>query len=318
MLACSTLHLAQALCHKVSLMPHSQATTLPNCEPDLSGHIAQLWIYPVKSCAGIRVPQARLTATGLEHDRAWMVVDLDGEFLSQRELPHMVLITPKLMEQSNAHMTENTQLELTHPSLPSLQVRSPASVLLTKVRVWDDIVWAHDQGDEAAEWLSQALGQSVRLVRQSPKAQRQVKDRWSATANVGAAFADAYPLLVTTLQTQHTLQAALQDTSLTTSLQRFRANIVLDGLEAHEEDHVSRLEFDGPISIQLAKPCVRCAIPNIDPQTATVESRISQALSTYRQDARMDGAITFGMNAYIRTGLALCIREGQDFGAYLA
>ncbi|MDV7394373.1 MOSC domain-containing protein, partial [Arthrospira platensis SPKY1] len=133
-----------------------------------------------------------------------------------------------------------------------------------------------------------------------------------------ALFADAYPLLVTTLQTQHTLQSALQDHSLDANLQRFRANIVLDGLEAHEEDHVSRLALEGPISIQLAKPCVRCAVPNVDPQTARVDSRISQTLSTYRQDARMDGAITFGMNAYVQSGLGLFIQEGQSFGAYLA
>lgn len=299
-------------------MTHSHATTSPNRPPDLSGQIAQLWIYPVKSCGGIRVAQARLTPTGLEYDRAWMVVDLEGEFLSQRESPHMALIQPQLIKAAAHDTTENTQLALTHPSLPSLQVRSPASVLLTKVRVWDDIVWAHDQGDEAADWLSQALGQSVRLVRQSPAGQRHVQDRWSAGANVGAAFADAYPLLVTTLHTQHALQSALHDTPLTASLQRFRANIVLGGLEAHEEDYLSCITLDGPINIQLAKPCVRCAIPNIDPQTATVDSRISQALSTYRQDARMDGAITFGMNAFTQSGLGLSIREEQGFGAFLA
>jgi uncharacterized protein YcbX len=247
-----------------------------------------------------------------------MVVDLECEFLSQRELPHMALIQPELIKAAAHDTTENTQLALTHPSLPSLQVRSPASVLPTKVRVWDDVVWAHDQGDEAAEWLSQALGQPVRLVRQSPKAQRQVQDRWCQGANVGAAFADAYPLLVTTLQTQHTLQAALQNTTIAASLQRFRANIVLDDLEAHDEDFLQWLELEGGAHIQLAKPCVRCSVPNVDPQTATVDSRISQALSTYRQDARMDGAITFGMNAYIQSGLGLSIREGQAFGAFLA
>ena len=295
--------------------PHENSpSTAP---PDLSGHIAQLWIYPVKSCGGIRVPKALLTPTGLEHDRAWMVVDLDGEFLSQRELPQMALIQPKLIDNPDPHVSEQTRLELTHPSWAPLQVQSPASVLLTKVRVWDDIVWAHDQGDEAADWLSQALGQPVRLVRQA-QAQRQVQDRWSHGAHVGAAFADAYPLLVTTLQAQQRLQAALQGTDLVANLQRFRANIVLDGLEAHDEDFLQKLELEGGGHIQLAKPCVRCPIPNVDPQTALVDSRISQALSTYRQDTRMDGAITFGMNAYVKQGLGLPIREGQAFGAFIA
>jgi uncharacterized protein len=285
---------------------------------DLSGHIAELWIYPIKSCGGIRVPQALLTPTGLAHDREWMVVDLDGAFLTQRELPHMALIQPALVSGSAQTTTPELQLRLMHPHLPSLLVNSPAAVLPTKVHVWGDVVWAHDQGDEAADWLSNALNQPARLVRRAPTTQRQVQDRWSQGANVGSAFADAYPLLVTTLQAQQRLQAALQGTDLVANLQRFRANIVLDGLEAHDEDFVQRLELEGGAHIQLAKPCVRCSIPNVDPQTALADSRISQALSTYRQDTRMDGAITFGMNAYVKQGMGLQVREGQAFGAFIS
>ena len=292
--------------------------TFTTASYDLSGHIAQLWIYPIKSCGGIRVPQALLTPTGLAHDREWMVVDLDGEFLTQRELPDMALIQPELVSDSAQATTPEPQLRLTHPNLPSLLVHSPASILPTKVRVWDDVVWAHDQGDEAADWLSNAMNQPARLVRRAPTTQRQVQDRWSQGANVGSVFADAYPLLVTTLQAQQRLQAALQGTDLVANLQRFRANIVLDGLEAHDEDFLQRLELEGGGHIQLAKPCVRCPIPNVDPQTAQVDSRISQALSTYRQDTRMDGAITFGMNAYVKQGMGLPIREGQAFRAFIA
>ena len=301
-------------------MPNSNETTQDTHPklPDLSGHIAQLWIYPIKSCGGIRVPQTLLTPTGLAHDREWMVVDLDGEFLTQRELPHMALIQPELVSDSIQTNTRELQLRLTHPRLPSLLVQSPASVLPTKVRVWDDVVWAHDQGDEAADWLSNALNQPARLVRRAPTTQRQVHDRWCQGTEVGAVFADAYPLLVTTLHAQQRLQAALQGTDLAANLQRFRANIVLDGLEAHDEDFVQRLGLEGGAHIQLAKPCVRCSIPNVDPQTALADSRISQALSTYRQDTRMDGAITFGMNGYVKQGVGSVIQEGQTFGALIA
>jgi uncharacterized protein len=296
---------------KTTQGPHSNS-------PDLSGHIAQLWIYPIKSCGGIRVPQALLTPTGLAHDREWMVVDLDGEFLTQRERPHMALIQPELVSDSAPINSPKPQLRLTHPHLPSLLVQSPASVLPTKVRVWDDVVWAHDQGDEAADWLSNALNQPARLVRRAPTTQRQVHDRWCQGAEVGAVFADAYPLLVTTLHAQQRLQAALHGTDLAANLKRFRANIVLDGLEAHDEDFVQRLELEGGAHIQLAKPCVRCSIPNVDPQTALADSRISQALSTYRQDTRMDGAITFGMNGYVKQGVGSVIQEGLAFGALMA
>lgn len=56
---------------------------------DLSAVISRLYVYPVKSCAGMQMQEALLTETGLEFDRAWMVVDAQGEFLTQRELPRM-------------------------------------------------------------------------------------------------------------------------------------------------------------------------------------------------------------------------------------
>ena len=69
---------------------------MPDTDFDLTGRIARLFVYPVKSCAGVELREALLTETGLDFDRAWMVVDEDGEFVSQRELPRMALIRPQL------------------------------------------------------------------------------------------------------------------------------------------------------------------------------------------------------------------------------
>ena len=38
-------------------------------------------------------------------------------------------------------------------------------------------------------------------------------------------------------------------------------------------------------------------------------------LRTYRQDARVNGAITFGMNAIVREGADQVLRVGQTVGA---
>lgn len=65
-------------------------------ESDVTGTIARLFVYPVKSCAGIEVQEAPLTEAGLDLDRAWMVVDAQGQFLTQRSLPRMALIRPQL------------------------------------------------------------------------------------------------------------------------------------------------------------------------------------------------------------------------------
>lgn len=77
---------------------------------DLRVSIDQLWIYPVKSCAGTRLQRVRLLPHGLDGDRAWMVVDADGQFLTQRDVPAMALVQPQL---------HGTDLVLTAPGLPN-------------------------------------------------------------------------------------------------------------------------------------------------------------------------------------------------------
>ena len=46
---------------------------------ELSVTVSGLNVYPIKSCAGVSVREALLIETGLEFDRAWMVVDERSE-----------------------------------------------------------------------------------------------------------------------------------------------------------------------------------------------------------------------------------------------
>jgi uncharacterized protein YcbX len=97
---------------------------------------------------------------------------------------------------------------------------------------------------------------------------------------------------------------------------RFRPNLVLGGLLPHDEDHLGPLEClseEGAVlaGLQLVKPCARCPIPNIDPATAESHPGVGDALQGYRQDARLDGAITFGMNAIVTHGAGAVLRVGQ-------
>ena len=141
-------------------------------ERDVQGTIAQLWIYPVKSCAGISVPRARLSAHGLQWDRHWMVVDAAGEFLTQRSHPRMVLIQPQI---TDAHLI------LHFPGLEPLQLPLTAQGGQRKVRVWKDRVDAWDLGDSAAaaaQWLTAALGSDCALVRFDEQHPRKGSERW--------------------------------------------------------------------------------------------------------------------------------------------
>ena len=272
---------------------------------------ARLFIYPIKSCAGIEVQEVVLLETGLEWDRAWMVVDEQGEFVTQRELPRMALIRPQL---------KTDEMVLRAPGMLALHVALHTVEEPTRVRVWDDEVKAYDMGDLAAQWFSDFLGQKLRLVRFDPEQQRLSSFKWTGGVEAPNQFSDGYPVLVTSETSVDDLNARLRAASLEpVGVERFRANVVLAGIEAHDEDrldvfHVTT-DHEEELQLKPVKPCARCPIPNIDPATATSSPSVGDTLQTYRQDARMNGAITFGMNAIVLAGAGQWLRVGQSVSA---
>jgi uncharacterized protein YcbX len=281
---------------------------------DVQATIDQLWIYPVKSCAGVKVDEAELTDTGLLFDRAWMVVDAQGEFVSQRELPRMALIQPTF---------KMGQLVLRAPGMLALHLELNAAEGPLKVRVWDDEVMACDMGDLAAQWFSDFLGadapeglKELRLARFDPEVRRPSNARWLGGREAGTQFADGFALLVTSTASLAGLNERLEASGESpVDMRRFRPNIVLRGVEAHDEDRVGpmRIETGGGDAavIETVKPCARCPIPDVDPDTASSSPAVSDALQGYRQDARLKGAVTFGMNAIVIEGDGQFLRVGQ-------
>jgi uncharacterized protein YcbX len=278
---------------------------------DVQATIAQLWVYPVKSCAGISLTEAELTDTGLLYDRAWMVVDADGEFVTQRELPRMALIQTAF---------KMGQLVLRAPGMLALHLALDAAEGPLKVRVWDDEVQAYDMGDLAAQWFSDFLGRPLRLARFDPEVRRVCSLKWTGGREAVTQFADGFSLLVTSTGSLDELNTRLGAAGhAPVEMLRFRPNIVLAGVEAHDEDRVGAMRIgtgDGASAlIEPVKPCGRCPIPNIDPATATSSPEVNDTLQVYRQDPRLDGAITFGMNAIVLEGDGQVLRVGQPVGA---
>jgi uncharacterized protein YcbX len=259
--------------------------------------IAGLYVHPVKSCARIAVDQAVVTETGLEWDRQWMVVDESGEFVSQRELPKLALVRPALRA---------NDLVLRAPGMLALHLALDAIESEARVRVWNDEVDAGDMGDLAAEWFSDFLGRRVRLARFDPQVQRVSDARWTGDTHALTAFADAFSLLVLSSAAIDQLNTRLQaHGSAPVQSDRFRPNLVLDGLQPHEEDWIDRITFDtpdAPVVLRLVKPCTRCSIPDVDPQRGEPDHALGAELAAYRADARMNGQVTFGMNAVIESG----------------
>ena len=277
---------------------------------DLKVSVNQLCVYPIKSCAGVSLSESLLIETGFEFDRAWMVVDAEGMFLSQRQLPRMVLIQPTL---------KSAEMVLRAPGMLALHVALDTVEKATRVQVWDDAVAAYDMGDLAAQWFSDFLGQRLRLVRFDPEQKRLSDKAWTGDIAAENAFSDGFPILVTSTASLAEMNRRLRLAGQPDiTLARFRPNLVLVGLDAHGEDHLDELVFsaaEGEVRLKLVKPCTRCSIPDVDPVTAVSGQAVGDVLASYRADARMQGALTFAMNAVIASGIDSALKVGMSGGA---
>jgi uncharacterized protein YcbX len=279
---------------------------------ELNATIARIFVYPVKSCAGVEVQEALLIETGLEFDRAWMVVDAQGDFVSQRELPRMALIRPQL---------KHYEMILRAPGMLALHVALEAVEKPVSVQVWSDTVKAYDMGDTAAQWFSDFLGRPLRLVRFDPEQKRLSDPRWTGDLQAENQFSDGFPLLVLSEASVLALNEKLTAAGhLAVGVERFRPNIVLAGLEAHDEDRLDLLRIaasEGFAALKGVKPCPRCPIPNIDPATALSSPEVGDTLQSYRSNPVVGGAVSFGVNAVVLDGIEHGLRVGQAVQASL-
>ncbi|HRL36510.1 MAG TPA: MOSC N-terminal beta barrel domain-containing protein [Ottowia beijingensis] len=284
---------------------------MSNDSPDVQATVSGLFVHPVKSCAGVALREARLMDTGLDLDRAWMVVDAEGRFVTQREQPRMALVRPQI---------KVLEVVLRAPGMLALhlginEVEKPA-----RVQVWGDEVDAWDMGDVAGQWFSDFLGQpGLRLVRFDPEVTRLASKQWTGEVDAPIEFADGFPLLVVGEASLAELNQRLAAAGhAAVGIERFRPNIVLAGLQAHDEDRLHELRIataEGEVVLRLVKPCPRCPIPNVDPATGETSPEVLAALSSYRANALLGGAITFGLNCVIVQGAGATLRVGDAVAA---
>ncbi len=274
---------------------------------DVALSLASVHVYPVKSCAGTTPAEALLAETGFDLDRNWMVTDADFEFVTQRELPRMALIHPTLKRE---------ELILRAPGMLALHVALDRVEERCQARVWRDRVEAYDMGALCAQWFSDFLGRPLRLVRSDPEYRRLASRDWTGPIEAPTAFQDGYPLLVASSASLAEVNRRLGlagEPAVT--MARFRPNLVFDGLDAHAEDHLDEIVFEDEgktVRLKIVKPCARCPIPDVDPDTAATGHAVGDVLQQYRADARLDGAFTFGMNAVIVEGFDQTLRAGMS------
>jgi uncharacterized protein YcbX len=270
--------------------------------------IAALHVYPVKSCAGVALTEAVLGPAGLEShgvaDREWMVVDAgSGLFQTQRALPRMALIKTAIADGA---------LVLDAPGMSTLRTaldRKPAAPS-RRVSVWGHECPAFDEGDEAGRWLSDFLGNPVRLVRFDPAHTRLSNPEWTGGAEVRNRFSDGYPILMISEASLADLNGKLLKAGRDAlPMNRFRPNIILGDIGPYDEDRIEHLAGEG-LRLRPVKPCPRCPIPSIDQATGERGADPLDILSQYRRDART-GGVVFGQNVIVAEGFGSTLRVGQ-------
>ncbi|HEY5375598.1 MAG TPA: MOSC N-terminal beta barrel domain-containing protein [Polyangiaceae bacterium] len=241
-------------------------------------HVSALYVYPIKACRGIRVAEWAVERRGFFADRRWMIVDADGNFVTQREVSRLSLVDTSV---------DSDLLSVSAPGFSRLILPLTHSAEPRTVRVWEDQVsaCAHREG---SAWFSELLGAPHELVYMADTEHRPVNPARARAGDI-VSFADGYPFLLISEASLEDLNARLDEPI---GMERFRPNIVISGTEPFAEDGYSEVWL-GPISFRGAKRCDRCVVTTIDPLTGESGREPLRTLAKYRLE---DQKVWFGMN----------------------
>ncbi|KAE9047010.1 hypothetical protein PR001_g1218 [Phytophthora rubi] len=295
--------------YEVELVPN-ETVALKSSQlqfPKVSG----LFVYPIKSCAGIQLDEAQLTPKGLLHDREWVIIDgARDKFVTQRRYPKLALLHPKLLPSTDA--AQVSSLVLTAKGMPELEVPvvNTGEGKLRVVSVWKDKVEAVDQGDAAAEWLDTFMGEEkrgFRLVRVRDGFTRHTKPKYAPGHSTN--FADAFPFL---LALEESLEQFNTTLKTPVPMNRFRPNIVLRGSPAFADEHWNCITIDG-FQFRNVRPCARCGMPSVDQATGEVhpEREPSRAIVRERNGVLLGFTDGKGFEGYFGSNMVLEMKGGN-------
>jgi uncharacterized protein YcbX len=246
--------------------------------------VTELYIYPIKSLAGIRVESAKAEEMGFENDRRWMLINDENRFITQRNHPVLSQFFPKIKENS----IEILYLDKKHEFSIRESLNEP---IFSKV--WDDETTVFEVNVTTSKWFSEILGFGCKLVKIGERNHTSIQ----LNKSLNVSLADGYPYLLIGSESLNFLNEKLEEKI---TVQRFRPNIVIRTAVAHEEDSLTLFQI-GAIKFQNAKPCSRCIMVNNNPENGITNKEPLRSLSQYR---KVDNSVFFGTNL-------ICLNEGE-------
>jgi len=264
--------------------------------------LSQIFIYPVKSLAGIALDSASVTHLGLENDRRWMIVDNQGRFITQRLYPQLALINTAI---------ESDHITLTSPdtgniTLP-LKLEEGAEL---SVKVWRDQVNSLMMSKPQNQWISQYLQTECQFVYMPENTIRSIDPQFAVSSEDRVSFADGFPYLIISQASLDDLNQRLSAKKLpAVSIHRFRPNLFIEGCDAYAEDQWHSFKL-GKNLFHVVKPCSRCIMTTVDSSTGKKGKEPLQTLMEYRKQGNQ---AYFGQNALIDRAyphsFSLCIGD---------
>jgi hypothetical protein len=265
--------------------------------------VRELWTYPVKGCQGVAAEALEITKMGVAGDRDFVLWQ-DGKLVDQKETPQVASLAADFdRERGVLRFRHADHGAYEHQVRSEGEIRKAAWVL--------DQFETVDQGDPVAEWLSAAVGMDVRLVSPAapwkinfpiPQMQRvheTPKQRFFAASPVSLANRASLDDLNTRLETP-------------VPMDRFRMNVVVDGLAPYAEDTLDSLS-NAQVELLQVTPAERCVIITTDQKTGErPKSDLMKVLGQYRrkkEEDRFGSGLIFGN--YMTVGREGTLRLGD-------
>ncbi len=251
--------------------------------------VRELWRYPVKSCQGEMLQAMGVTPYGPFNDREFMVVDEGGNFLTQRQHPVLALVKVQITSAYLAVSTEGLGKVLVDLTTRFYHTR--------QVRVWDDICTGFECSPEADKFFSTLLGKKCYLVRQVQSNPR-VRRPSALDHDIRVSFADGYHFLVISTGSLEALRSCLP-ADVPNLQKRFRPNLIIEAT-AGIEGCSRTLQIGRQVRLRQVKPCSRCGIPDINPETGERDNAVGPTLHDHWSDN--EGTTYFGNNYIVERG----------------